>query len=35
MARTGLSADSLGVALGLLEIRGLVSRQPGQNYARN
>ncbi len=33
-ARTGLDPDQLGSALGLLEVRGLVSRQPGQGYAR-
>jgi DNA processing protein len=34
MARTGLEADRLGTILGLLEVKGLVSRLPGGNYVK-
>jgi len=34
ISRTGLSVENLSAALGLLEIKGLVSRQAGQNYLR-
>lgn len=34
LARTGLGADRLGTLLGLLEVKGLVSRQPGEHYSR-
>ncbi|HCJ11252.1 MAG TPA: DNA-protecting protein DprA [Clostridiales bacterium] len=34
MARTGLEASRLGTILGVLEVKGLVSRLPGGNYVR-
>ncbi len=34
MARAGLPAERLGAVLGLLEVRGLVKRQPGEQYTR-
>jgi DNA processing protein len=34
LARTGLGAERLGALLGVLEVRGLVGRQPGHCYTR-
>jgi len=34
LARTGLSAERLGAALGILEVRGLLVRRPGNHYAK-
>ncbi len=33
-ARTGLSPERLGAALSILEVRGLIFRQPGPSYTR-
>lgn len=34
LTRTGLSAERLGSVLGMMEVRGLVVRRPGNHYSR-